>query len=151
MEIERKFLVESKPEEAGEPRRIEQGYLAITDDGTEVRVRRWPDGQALTVKHGSGAVRTEVELMLHEAQFEELWPLTEGARVHKQRWVVPLGELQVELDIFEGELEGLRMAEVEFPDEEAAHRFEPPEWFGQEVTDDRRYANESLATRGRPD
>ncbi len=146
MEIERKFLFDSRPASASGPRRIDQGYLAITDDGTEVRVRRWPGGQALTVKHGAGEVRTEVELGLDEAQFDELWPLTAGARVHKERWVVPLGELQVELDIFEGELEGLRVAEVEFPDEDAAHAFEPPDWFGAEVTDDHRYANESLAT-----
>jgi adenylate cyclase len=65
--------------------------------------------------------------------------------------MVPLGDLPVELDIFEGELEGLRVAEVEFPDEDAAHAFEPPDWFGPEVTDDHRYANESLATHGLPD
>ena len=150
MEIERKFLVDRVPDEAEAPRRIDQGYLAITEDGTEVRVRRWPGGQVLTVKHGSGEVRTEVELELDEEQYSELWPLTEGARVRKCRWVVPLGELQVELDLFEGELEGLRVAEVEFPDMDAANSFEPPDWFGAEVTEDHRYANESLATRGLP-
>ena len=150
MEIERKFLVEDRPDEAGDPRRIDQGYLALTDDGTEVRVRRWQDGHALTVKHGSGEVRTEVELCLDEDQFDELWPLTEGRRVHKERWIVPLGEREAELDVYEGELEGLRTVEVEFPDEASADAFEPPAWFGDEVTEDERYANENLARHGRP-
>ena len=34
--------------------------------------------------------------------------------------------------------------------EEEAGRFDPPEWFGDEVTGDERYLNETLATRGRP-
>jgi adenylate cyclase len=150
MEIERKFLIERIPGEAESPRRIEQGYLAI-EDGTEVRVRRWPDGQVLTVKHGSGEVRTEVELTITPEQFSELWPLTEGRRVHKTRWIAALGELEAEIDAFEGSLDGLLVAEVEFPDERTADEFDPPGWFGEEVTGDPRYANERLATDGLPE
>jgi adenylate cyclase len=151
MEIERKFLFDELPGDAGDERLVEQGYLAITDSGTEVRIRRWPDGLALTVKHGSGEVRIEVELELDPEQFDELWPLTESARVRKTRWLVPLGDLTAELDVFEDDLEGLRMAEIEFSDEAAARSFDPPGWLGREVTDDERYANESLATQGMPD
>ena len=151
MEIERKFLFDELPDDAGSSRRIEQGYLAITDEGTEVRVRRWPDAQVLTVKHGSGQVRVEVEVEIDETQFDELWALTEGARVEKTRWVASLGELEVELDVFEGSLAGLKVAEIEFPDEAAADAFDPPEWLGEEVTEDERYANEHLATEGRPE
>ena len=151
MEIERKFLFDELPGDAGSEQRIEQGYLAITNDGTEVRVRRWPDGQVLTVKHGTGEVRIEVELSLDEEQFSELWPLTEGRRVTKTRWHAPIGDLEWDLDVFEGSLEGLRIAEVEFPDEAAAEAFEePPDWIGREVTEDPRYANERLATDGIP-
>jgi CYTH domain-containing protein len=150
MEIERRFLYERLPDVAREPRRIEQGYLAITEDGTEVRVRRWEDGRVLTVKHGSGEVRIEVELPIDDEQFDELWPLTEGARIEKERWIAPLGELEAELDVFEGELDGLRIAEIEFPDEDAARAFDPPGWLGPEVTEDKRYSNERLATVGLP-
>ena len=101
MEIERKFLFDELPGDAGSEQRIEQGYLAITNDGTEVRVRRWPDGQVLTVKHGTGEVRIEVELSLDEEQFSELWPLTEGRRVTKTRWHAPIGDLEWDLDVFE--------------------------------------------------
>ena len=47
-------------------------------------------------------------------------------------------------------LEGLVVAEVEFPSEDEAGDFEPPAWIGEEVTGDERYLNETLATRGRP-
>jgi len=153
MEIERKFLVDSEPDD--EPSRsgeIEQGYLALADDdgGAEVRLRRWGEGQVLTVKGGTGRVRTEEEVAIEREVFESLWPLTEGRRVAKTRHVIPYRELEIELDVFGGELEGLRIAEVEFPDERSANEFEPPSWFGEEVTGNRRYLNETLATAGAP-
>ena len=80
----------------------------------------------------------------------ELWPLTEGRRLHKRRHVIPHGDLQIEVDVYEGDLEGLVVAEIEFASEEEARGFEPPDWIGEEVTGDVRYLNETLATRGRP-
>jgi CYTH domain-containing protein len=40
--------------------------------------------------------------------------------------------------------------EVEFPDEKTALLFTPPDWFGQEVTQDKRYTNGSLSKFGIP-
>ena len=54
-------------------------------------------------------------------------------------------EYTIELDIFSGEYEGLKLAEVEFPSEEAALAFVPPEWFGREVTFTGEYQNSRLA------
>ena len=42
------------------------------------------------------------------------------------------------------------VAEVEFPDETAADVFEPPAWFSEEVTGNKTYLNQTLATEGRP-
>jgi CYTH domain-containing protein len=42
------------------------------------------------------------------------------------------------------------VAEVEFDGEDAADAFEPPDWFGAEVTDDARYKNQRLACDGAP-
>jgi CHAD domain-containing protein len=64
---------------------------------------------------------------------------------------VPLGEgLRAEIDIYEGALEGLRTAEVEFDSREATDAFVPPPWLGKELTGDERYANQALATEGLP-
>ena len=65
--------------------RIEQGYLTIGSDGAETRVRRRGERCTLTVKSGSGLVRSEHEVELTAEQFEALWPATEGARVEKVR------------------------------------------------------------------
>jgi CYTH domain-containing protein len=153
MEIERKFLVESGPQgDPSETWEIVQGYLALADDrgGVEVRVRRADSQYWLTVKGGTGRTRAEVEIAIDREVFESLWQLTEGRRVTKTRHVIPLGGRAIELDVFRGPLEGLRIAEVEFPDEDSADAFEPPGWFGEEVTGDRRYLNETLATDGVP-
>ena len=150
MEIERKFLVSELPDlgDAG-AEEIVQGYLATGPDGA-VRLRRKGQALLLTAKRGSGLSRDEVEAELDREAFDRLWPLTAGRRLQKRRHRVPYDGLVVEVDVYEGELEGLVVAEVEFPSEEDARSFQPPEWLGVEVTGDARYLNETLATRGAP-
>ena len=152
MEIERKFLVAERPDlAAGERLEIEQGYLALAGDGeAEVRLRRQADELLLTVKGGSGQSRLEEEIELDRGRFEALWPLTEGRRLVKTRHRIAHGRHTIELDVYAGELEGLLVAEVEFPDQASAEEFEPLDWFGDEVTGDRRYLNQTLATEGAP-
>jgi adenylate cyclase len=150
VEVERKFLVPEPPDLGGtDSDEIEQGYLAVGSEG-EVRLRRKGDALLLTAKRGSGLSREEAEVNLPAEAFESLWPLTEGRRLHKRRHVIPLDGLKLELDVYEGDLEGLVVAEVEFESEAEAEGFEPPDWLGDEVTGDERYLNETLATRGRP-
>jgi adenylate cyclase len=154
VEIERKFLVLELPQglERWPATRIEQGYLAIGGDGTEVRVRRRGGDAVLTVKGGGGRSRTEEEFGIDDERFARLWPLTEGRRLEKTRHVIAAGEgLNIEVDIYSGALTGLSVAEVEFGTEEAADAFEPPAWFGREVTDDARFKNQRLASEGAPD
>jgi CYTH domain-containing protein len=150
MEVERKFLVSRPPDLGGaQVDEIEQGYLAIGSDG-EVRVRRKGDRLLLTAKRGAGLSRQEAEVELDRERFDELWSLTEGRRLQKRRHVIPLGDLRVEMDVYGGDLEGLVVAEIEFPSEDEAKAFDPPDWFGEEVTGDHRYLNETLATAGAP-
>jgi CYTH domain-containing protein len=104
----------------------------------------------LTAKRGSGLSREEAEIELDRERFDVLWPLTEGRRVHKRRHVVPHGDLRIEVDVYDGELQGLVVAEIEFSSEDEARGFDPPEWLGDEVTGDRRYLNETLAAEGAP-
>jgi CYTH domain-containing protein len=151
MEIERKFLLDRLPPDLGDGLAIEQGYLAIGDDGVEVRVRRHGGERTLTVKSGPAHVRTEEEFDVDERRFDALWPLTEGRRIVKTRHRVDLGGgLTAEVDVYGGANEGLAVAEVEFPDEEASDRFSAPSWLGREVTGDARYANQRLALSGPP-
>jgi CYTH domain-containing protein len=151
IEIERKFLLGELPAALAFARRraILQGYLAIDGD-TEVRVRRTPDGSTLTIKHGSGEIRVEEELELGERQADALWELTDGRRLQKVRREMRVEGVDVEVDVYAGALDGLVVAEVEFVDEASARAFEPPPWFGREVTGEPAYANKNLSMFGIP-
>lgn len=150
-EIERKFLIETPVEPKGPAGvSILQGYLAI-DAEAEVRLRRAGDECTLTVKRGHGGTRDELEAEIPVESFEELWPGTEGRRLEKTRGRVELdGGPTAEIDEYSGALEGLTVVEVEFGSESEAARFEPPAWFGREVTGERAWANQSLAVSGAP-
>jgi CYTH domain-containing protein len=154
VEIERKWLVAGAPppEALDVPEAtIEQGYLVTGAAGSEARLRRCEGRCVLTVKSGEGLARAEHEVELTAAQFDALWPATEGRRLVKTRRRLPEGDrLVVELDVYGGALDGLAVAEVEFPDEATARAFTPPDWFGREVTDDPAYKNRRLAAAGRP-
>jgi adenylate cyclase len=148
-EIERKFLVGSRPERLDEApsEEIEQGYLALEPE-VEVRVRRIGPNHRLTVKNGHGLSRGEVEIELSTAQFEALWPLTEGRRVSKVRHRLEGGARTIEIDVYRGDHDGLIVAEIEFATIAESERFEPPVWLGPEVTGEERWANRSLALAG---
>ena len=147
-EIERKFLVRKLPEQLtkfphGE---ISQGYLALASAGVQVRLRKNGATHSLTYKRGLGNVREEREVELTPTQFDALWPATEGKRLVKTRYNIPLGDRVVEIDVYGDKHEGLVVAEVEFDDEESAKNFQPPDWLGDDVTGDPRYSNQLLAS-----
>jgi CHAD domain-containing protein len=76
--------------------------------------------------------------------------LTESRRLAKRRYRAALGNgLQAEIDVYEGRLEGLLVAEVEFPSEQRSREFTPPAWLGTEITGDEQYANRNLAVNGK--
>ncbi|MGC9219965.1 MAG: CYTH domain-containing protein [Solirubrobacteraceae bacterium] len=152
VEVERRWLVTDPPAELRSvpAQHIQQGYLVIGDDGAEVRLRHRSGRHTLTVKSGVGLIRTEREIELSGEQFQALWPATEGARLQKRRYALPADGLTIELDVYEAQLAGLMIAEVEFSDPWAAQAFTVPAWFGRELTSDHAYRNQSLALKGRP-
>jgi adenylate cyclase len=147
-EIERKFLVRKLPGDLPSypNNKISQGYLVSLDDGLQVRLRRSGANYSLTFKRGAGRVREEREVELNAEQFDVLWPATEGKRLTKTRYEIPLGERVVEIDVYHERHEGLIVAEVEFDDEDAARNFQPPDWLGDDVSGDPRYSNQLLAS-----
>jgi len=148
-EIERKFILAAAPDwlDSAPAEPIEQGYLAV-GEGSEVRLRLIGGRPRLTVKSGAGLSREEAEVELTEAQFEALWPLTEGRRLSKVRHRRETGVETIEIDVYGGAHDGLIVAEIEFDSTDASAGFEPPDWLGTEVTGDDRWANASLALSG---
>lgn len=148
MEIERKFLPLQLPEDLDrfEMHRIEQGYL---NTDPVIRIRRADDDYYLTYKSRGLLAREEYNLPLNAESYRHLKPKADGRVIEKRRYLIPLDDrLTVELDVFEGDLAPLILAEVEFESEEEANAFVPPKWLGKDVTYDTRYHN---STMSRPD
>lgn len=150
-EVERKWLVTELPELTGlRGKEVRQGYIAVTPDGTEVRVRQKGDEYFQTIKSDGGLVRLELEIELTSAQYDVLWQATPGRRLEKTRYEIALDGAKIELDVYKGDLAGLVVVEVEFASVRDSEKFLPPAWFGPEVTEDKRYKNKNLAQQGRP-
>jgi len=146
-EIERKFLIKQLPEKLKRYRHypIAQGYLASEPGGRHVRLRKKGKTASLTFKVGRGAHREEREIKLSPKQFAALWPATLGRRLRKVRYDIPWRNLVIEIDVYRGKHSGLVVAEVEFSDLATCREFKPPQWFGREVTGQKRYSNVRLA------
>ena len=148
MEIERKFLplMEQLPfhPEDFPCRRIEQGYLCTNP---VVRIRRDNDEYYLTYKSKGLLVPEEYNLPLTPEGYGHLLAKADGRIITKKRYVFPLEDnLKLELDIFEGDLAPLIIAEIEFPDEETARAYQPPKWLGEDVTYSPLYHNSVLSS-----
>ena len=147
MEIERKFLVKTLPEnlEGYEQKRIAQGYLCTNP---VMRIRRSNDEYFFTYKGRGKMVREEHEFSLTAEAFEHMLPKIDGILIDKIRYLIPLSDGHTaELDIFQGVLAPLRLVEVEFDSVEDAECFVAPEWFGDDVTDSKEYHNSNLSQR----
>lgn len=144
-EIERKFLVVSDQwRHLAAGTRYRQGYLA-SETGKTVRVRIAGEQAFLTIKGiTQGLARPEFEypIPLEDAQ-TMLDTLCELPLIEKVRYKIPWQGLLWEVDEFEGENQGLILAEVELT--EASQQVTLPDWIGLEVSEDPRYYNSNLS------
>ena len=144
MEIERKYLLKKMPDNLGtyRHRHLEQGYLCTAP---VVRIRKDDDRYELTYKSGGMMVRQEYNLLLTKDSYEHLKKKVDGRLITKKRYMIPYEKYMIELDVFENDLAPLVLAEVEFETEEEANSFNPPEWFGKDVTFSKAYHNSVLS------
>lgn len=157
-EIERKYTIKYLPDgfENHVCIVIEQAYL---NTDPVVRVRRSNDKYTLTYKGSGLMMREEYNLPLDRESYLHLSQKADGNIISKKRYVLPLDNpcfqehfkpdnplsLKIELDIFEPPFAPLIIAEIEFPDEQTANAFVPPEWFDKDVTFDPKYHNSNLS------
>jgi adenylate cyclase len=148
-EHERKWLVNSLPEDLGEGDFIQQIHVVVTEDrDVRLRARKTSGGattRTLTIKKGTGESREEYDTEITLQQYWNFEGGAEGAVIEKRRHEIQIGSHTAEIDVYQGDLEGLAVVEVEDPD-----GFEAPDWFGAEVTEDERFKNKWLATKGIP-
>ncbi|MCT2399053.1 CYTH domain-containing protein [Novosphingobium mangrovi (ex Huang et al. 2023)] len=154
IEIERKFLVDGDGWRDGVTgsRRIRQAYLS-KGGAASVRIRLVDEREArLTVKaagsvDGAALARAEFEYPVPFEHAQAMLDLRIGRIIEKTRYLVPAGNGRVwEVDVFDGDHEGLILAEIEL--DAADEHVVLPDWIGREVTDDPGYSNAVLAQVG---
>ena len=146
VERERRFLLEEFPRaEVTRIRHITDRYI----HGTFLRLREQADeGGPVTFKltqkvraRASGAQQGFItSIYLAEDEFRLLAQLPADP-LRKVRYSVP----PFGIDVFEGALQGLRMAEAEFHSAEEAGALLVPDFILHEVTDDERFTGGRLA------
>lgn len=151
LEIEVAYLPKRVPEDllTGSPTRIVDIYLSAENDLlTKLRLRQKGKKYEITKKVNINpsdlSLQDEYTIPLTEQEFKNLRK-TGGREVTKDRYEVPLGAHMMEIDVFKRDLEGLIIIEVEFKDQAARDAFTPPDYFGDEVTQEDFIAGAYLA------
>ncbi|MBD1842687.1 hypothetical protein H6F89_04535 [Cyanobacteria bacterium FACHB-63] len=153
IERERRFLVKSLPFNLN----LEQDYRRICDlyfPNTFLRLREItsPTGQLLqqkfarkeAVSDSNGHAHiTNLYLTPHEYN---LLSTLDGLELHKRRYHYSYLESIIAIDVFEGQLAGLVLAEIEFTSDDAMAKFQPPSFCAVEVSDDPFFSGGHLVT-----
>jgi CYTH domain-containing protein len=147
-EIERKFKVNASVSAIIakiNPIEIQQAYL-LNSEGLSVRIRIKDTKAYLTIKGGTNPlIRDEFEYEIPMVEAHEMLDNYCKQRLTKKRYCLKQEALTWEIDVFEGNLSGLIIAEIELPSIETT--FELPQWIEEEVTMDPNYLNANLILR----
>ncbi len=151
-EIERKYIIKNLPKELlpESGNKIFQGYLTTPDSNESIRLRKKGNKYYKTRKSKGNLIRGEREEEIDARQFDTEWEHVIGNKVIKTRYEIPYRNHVIELDVFESDLEGLVIAEVEFESLQESNLFLPPDWFGAEITSYEEFKNSNLAFYGLP-
>jgi CYTH domain-containing protein len=146
LEIERKFLVKSSDWLIGHKGVVyKQGYLS-TEASRTVRIRLEGEKGKLTIKgKKKGIAGIEFEYSIPKGDAEYLLKnICRKPIIEKIRYKIKFGGFIWEVDIFDGENKGLKLAEIEL--QSINQEFRTPDWVGEEVTHDRRFRNANLVS-----
>ena len=145
VEIERKFLVahDGWRSSVTGTRHLRDGLLASFGSG-KIRVRIDGEKASITVKGPrEGITRVELEYAIPKADAEHMLAAFCGENlIEKTRYLVPHGEHLWEVDVYEGQLNGVVHAEVEV--ENADTTLDVPDWIGEEVTGQPEHSKRAL-------
>lgn len=145
LEIERKFLIDVAlfDLKKGECLNIQQLYL-LNETDRSIRIRVQNEHAFITIKTKKTClIRNEFEYKIPLVEAEQLFDhFQDKPIIKKQRYLIKHKQHLWEVDFFEGENNGLVVAEIEL--ESADELFEKPEWLLEEVTYEPKYLNANL-------
>lgn len=161
LEIERKYLLKSsniieilkKDGINFNQESIVQFYTSISEH-SETRLRKSDNKFTIATKRGIGMVREEKEESINKKLFNLAKKNILGEQITKSRYSFKFQNFPANIDIYEDNLLGLFILEIEFNDEDIAIRHKLPQIFEdeiiKEVTDDKKYKNKYLSLYGNP-
>lgn len=147
IEKERKFKVKSKKFISFSHKviNIKQGYLS-KDNNLAVRVRISDKKAYLCIKGPtckSGISRFEFEKKISLIEGTKLLKLSLPRIIFKKRYLIEYKNQLLEVDVFEGFLKGLILAEIELNSK--SQKIYLPDWVGEEVTGVKTFYNSQLS------
>jgi CYTH domain-containing protein len=148
-ELERRWLLERLPEGMDDGNLIVDTYVT----GSSLRLRRVdsdPPQYKFTQKQAPAPpdyAKTTITNMYLTREEYELLRVLPGRELRKRRHHVD----RYSIDVFEGELEGLILAETEFASEEEMRAHPLPDFAARDVTDDVRFTGGWLVANGLPE
>ena len=153
-EVERKFLVATIPSGSIFQAAITDHYIP----NTTLRLRRMQTEHEITFKLAQKlrAQPHETRVILHtnfylsEAEYVFLASTLPSHRLEKRRFRLHGATISMAIDQFQGQLEGLIIAEVDFGPNGDPSSFPIPSFALAEVTDDERFTGARLALTTRP-
>jgi CYTH domain-containing protein len=140
IEIERKFLVVNDGWKNSVVRRVKiRDGLIANNKGHKARVRIADDVATIALKSRKrGLVRTEFEYAIPYSDAQEILRIMcDGNVIDKVRYFVPYASNIWQVDVYEGLLGGVILAEIELTDVD--QKLKLPGWIGEEVSADPKY------------
>ena len=147
IEKERKFKVKSEKfiSLSHKVINIKQGYLSKVNNLT-IRIRISDKNAYLCIKgptSRSGISRFEFEKEISLIEGSKLLKLCLPRIIFKKRYLIEYKKQLLEVDVFEGFLKGLILAEIELNSK--SQKIYLPDWVGEEVTGVKTFYNSQLS------
>lgn len=141
LEIEKTFLAKHIPSDLNNTSysSIEDYYLPVMDGKNRIRIRKQDDLIEFTKKSPAEkwnhAINNEETILLTEKEFEN-FSYIPCQKIIKKRYNYFYDKVRYEVDIFEWDLEGLVMIDVEFSNRDELENFKAPKFCLCDVTQD---------------
>jgi len=144
MEIERKFLIDSFPDNliCVKTAKVSQGYISINP---EIRIRSYEYDNfkeyVLTIKGDGNLSRDEVEIIITEDKFNSISNMIRKPFIEKiyKQYQLQNGLILECSHVDDGSDSEFMYAEIEFKNEKEAVEFIVPDFLGREITEDSEY------------
>jgi adenylate cyclase len=140
IEHERTFLARSLPSGLHECEKMEivDVFLPTASFHPVLRLRKRGEKYRITKKYpveeGDSSVMHEFTIPLDKEEYEELFQSVKGKRFRKIRHYLKEGDVTYEIDIYQDNLHGLVVVDVEFPEGTGKEEMVMPSWCLADVT-----------------